>query len=115
MSAIGAFVDYTTCLGWNVVQDGADEDNRAYINTMNVTVILSHIPVVQVIVGLWRIYKHIPFLTADGVSQETSRVGMGHIVRGFLEVFSPAGRTGLLVGDVAMTALRGYAFLKAEK
>lgn len=111
---MAAFRDYTMCLGWHFVKE--EEDRTGLLRTnLNGNAILSHIPVVRVVSGLFRIINHALFLADEGVYSSLGRIRIGNIARGALEVFSPASRTALLVGDVAMTALRGYAFLKAEK
>lgn len=114
MSIVTAFEAYTACLGWHFSQKSI-KDPRLDCSSMSYSAALSHIPGIRVIVGIWRVGNHGSYLIGEKTPRSTRRIAFGNVVRGAFEIFSPASRTALLVGDVAMTILRFYVVLEGEE
>ena len=105
------FVDVLTPFGLHLYSPREDENSKYYKKYVNLLNIISLFPVARPVVGVWRVFKHIPFVTSSNDNDST--VGLAQIARGLTEL-TVYGQW-LIIPDVLATVLRAVAYLKARR
>jgi hypothetical protein len=89
--------------GLHFYSENKSKESKKYKDWTNRANLVSVLPGVRIIIGLWRIKKYIPLMKGD-LNSQTCQIELAQIARGVIELTSYG--QWLIIPDVLVTLLR---------